>query len=201
MQDMAIQEVEMYEAAPTISDNENRTSENNYREEKAANKIMDNVRMLSFSGEDANFYTRWLNMCEFFCDKRQVPPKWMNATRSDGDLGTRGGEEINGTSDFCILNFWPIKVSKPLSGLALTWGEQYPELYELANAAVRAGFEAAMEMHITLLDMNLSMLGGWLFDYQSVEALKDNPEKGSVGDIEVPTRLTISARLRRKERG
>jgi hypothetical protein len=47
-------------------------------------------------------------------------------------------------------------------------------LYELAISAVRDGSEAAMEMLITLPDMNSSFKGGWLFDYQFEDALKDN---------------------------
>ena len=40
--------------------------------------------------------------------------------------------------------------------------------------AVRNGSEAAMEMLIALPDANSSFNGGWLFDYEFEEALKDS---------------------------
>ena len=47
-------------------------------------------------------------------------------------------------------------------------------MYGLAVEAVRNGSEAAMEMLIALPDANSSFNGGWLFDYEFEEALKDS---------------------------
>jgi hypothetical protein len=74
-------------------------------------------------------------------------------------------------------------------------------LYALANAAVRAGSEAAMEMLIALPDMNSSMNGGWLFDYQYEEALSSNPVIGKHGDSGVSIRSMNLAQWRRRGRG
>ncbi|KUJ22702.1 uncharacterized protein LY89DRAFT_777755 [Mollisia scopiformis] len=74
-----------------------------------------------------------------------------------------------------VVEFWPIKCPEPVTGIESTWGEQYPELYSLANAAVRAGSEAAMDMLVCLPDMNATFNGGWMFDYTYEDSLKDSP--------------------------
>ncbi|KAL3424179.1 hypothetical protein PVAG01_03459 [Phlyctema vagabunda] len=77
-----------------------------------------------------------------------------------------------------IVEFWPLAPLEPLLGAESTWGGHYPELYELAIAAVRAGSEAAMEMLVALPDMKSSYAGGWLFEYQFEEALSGDPIVG-----------------------
>ncbi|KAF4625373.1 hypothetical protein G7Y89_g12795 [Cudoniella acicularis] len=70
-----------------------------------------------------------------------------------------------------VVEFWPLKSPEPAMGSESTWGELYPELYSLAVSAVRNGSEAAMELLISLPDMNSSFTGGWLFDYQNEPTL------------------------------
>lgn len=64
-----------------------------------------------------------------------------------------------------IFEFWPLKCPEPLSDDVKTWGDQYPDLYQLAIEAVRQQkCEAAIEILISLPDMNATLRsGGWLF--------------------------------------
>ncbi|KAH9998885.1 hypothetical protein F4779DRAFT_605665 [Xylariaceae sp. FL0662B] len=76
-----------------------------------------------------------------------------------------------------VVTFWPRARPNPTTGGKTTWGELYPELYELAVKAVRSGSEAAMDMLTVLPDQNASFNGGWLFEYAFEESRKDHPVK------------------------
>lgn len=104
--------------------------------------------------------------CNFRCESFSEP------ARAPG----MGYWDRSGTA--YIVEFWPLKCPDPLTGTESTWGEQYPELYSLATAAVREGSEAAMDMLVCLPDMNSTFNSGWLFDYVFEPTLKDSPIVG-----------------------
>ncbi|KAI0101503.1 hypothetical protein GGR51DRAFT_330816 [Nemania sp. FL0031] len=73
-----------------------------------------------------------------------------------------------------LVEFWPVpSVALPLFesdiGEDDTWGEEYPQLYELATEAARNGSEAAIDMLVALPDREASSKGGWLFEYSTID--------------------------------